>query len=111
MFTIFLMAMSHVRFSGGMLGTSVTADVVRPHAAVVNVRSVGRPVIENGHVEISDTGDIYMDAYTQERLRTWRVSVLSLDVHTDHMYIVARLPFVGTRTVTLRRECESSSGP
>jgi len=104
MLALWIATVSLMRFSGGMLGVTVVVDVPRPHTAVVNVSIAGRPFIVNGRAETRGGGDVRMDDYTNARLRARGVAIQSLDVQDDCIRVYARIPLLGTRQVTLRRE-------
>lgn len=104
MLALWIATASLVRFSGGVLGTTVIVDVPRPRTAVVNVSIAGRPLIVNGRAEMRADGDVHMDDYTQTRLRARGISIQSMDVQDDCIHVQARIPLLGTRQVTLRKE-------
>lgn len=101
-----VMTTGPVRFTGGLLGASVVVDVLRPGHAIVNVCVAGRPVIVDGHAETLEDGRVRMDDYTQSRLRNRGITIQQLDIYDDHIIVTARLPFIGSRQLTLsRHEC------
>lgn len=100
----FLMVHGLLRYTGGLLGAHVVVDVPQPTVALVNVCVAGRPIIVDGRATTTQDGRVQMDDYMRSRLRSRGISIESMEVHDDHILVMARLPLVGTRRVTLTRE-------
>lgn len=92
------------RFTGGLLGASVTVDVPQPKKAIINVCVAGHPVIVDGRAETLRDGQIVMDDETQRRLRNRGITIHSMEVTSETIVVTARIPLIGKRRVVLKRQ-------
>ena len=101
---VVLMVTGLVRFTGGILGASLTFDVPRPGHAIISVCVAGHPVIVDGRAETLQDGRVQMDEYTQTWLRNRGITIQSLEVSDEAVVVNARIPFIGNRRVVLTRQ-------
>lgn len=90
------------RFEGTYLGANTVVRLSSERHATVDVYLAGIPLIVNGVVSLSEDGTLTMDEDTAQRLGRRGVRILSIDPGSDAICLIARIPLLGSRAITLR---------